>query len=208
MSTLKDRLSRYKILPVVTPETAEGTVEIARALVAGGIGAIEITLRTPAALDALVAVKASGINIEVGVGTVTSPQLVEQVADIGVAFAISPGLTPRVLDAAKAAGLALLPGIGSPSDLMLGLEHGLDFFKLFPAEVVGGQKMLKALAGPFPHVNFCPTGGIGPGNARSYLELANVICIGGSWMVPQDAVERRDWKTIEQLSRDALSLSC
>lgn len=207
MLPLKQRLAGYRVIPVVTPTSVDATVSLAQALCSGGIGAIEITLRTPAALDALRAVKDSGIPIEVGVGTVTTPALVAEVAKIGVAFAISPGLTRPVLDAAAANDLALLPGIASPSELMLGLEYGLDFFKLFPAEVVGGQKMLKALSGPFPSLKFCPTGGIGPANARDYLSLSNVVCIGGSWMVPQEAVEAGDWSTIERLSREAITLT-
>ncbi len=207
MHPLKQRLAGYRVIPVVTPTSVDATLSLAEALSSGGIGAIEITLRTPAALDALRAVKDSGIAIEVGVGTVTTPALVEAVAKIGVAFAISPGLTRSVLDAAAAHHLELLPGIASPSELMLGLECGLDFFKLFPAEVVGGQKMLKALSGPFPAIQFCPTGGIGPANARDYLSLPNVVCIGGSWMVPQEAVEAGDWSTIERLSREAIALT-
>ncbi|MDF1766516.1 MAG: bifunctional 4-hydroxy-2-oxoglutarate aldolase/2-dehydro-3-deoxy-phosphogluconate aldolase [Gammaproteobacteria bacterium] len=207
MLPLKQRLAMYRVIPVVTPTSVDATLLLAEALSSGGIGAIEITLRTPAALDALRAVKDSGIAIEVGVGTVTTPALVEEVAKIGVAFAISPGLTRPILDAAAANHLELLPGIASPSELMLGLEYGLDFFKLFPAEVVGGQKMLKALSGPFPSIQFCPTGGISPANARDYLSLPNVACIGGSWMVPQEAIEAGDWSTIERLSREAIALT-
>jgi 2-dehydro-3-deoxyphosphogluconate aldolase/(4S)-4-hydroxy-2-oxoglutarate aldolase len=207
MPTLKQRLSAYRVIPVVTPTTVDATLSLARALSAGGIGAIEITLRTPDALDVLRAVKESDIAIEVGVGTVTSPALVEAVAEVGVSFAISPGLTRSVLDAARANGLELLPGVATPSELMLGLEYDLDFFKLFPAEAVGGQRMLKALSGPFPSISFCPTGGIGPSNAKDYLSLSNVVCVGGSWMVPQRPIEAGDWRTIEALSSEAIQLT-
>ena len=176
MLSLKQRLTAYRVIPVVTPTSVDATLSLARALSAGGIGAIEITLRTHNALDVLRAVKESDIAIEVGVGTVTSSRLVEAVAEIGVSFAISPGLTSSVLDAARANELELLPGVATPSELMVGLEYGLDFFKLFPAEAVGGRQMLKALSGPFPSLSFCPTGGIGPSNVQDYLALANVAC--------------------------------
>lgn len=207
MLSLKQRLTAYRVIPVVTPTSVDATLSLAKALSAGGIGAIEITLRTQNALDVLRAVKESDIAIEVGVGTVTSSRLVEAVAEIGVSFAISPGLTRSVLDAARANELELLPGVATPSELMVGLEYGLDFFKLFPAEAVGGRQMLKALSGPFPSLSFCPTGGIGPSNVQDYLALANVACVGGSWMVPQSALEAGDWRTIEQLSSEALELT-
>jgi len=206
MSTLESKLAEYRVLPVVTPFTVEGTVELARALSAGGIGAIEITLRTDAAFDALIAVKEAGIDIEIGVGTVTTAERVHKVSEIGVAFAVSPGVTPKVLDAASETELQLLPGISGPSELMLGIEYGLDLFKLFPASVVGGANMLKALSGPFPDVKFCPTGGVGPANVGDYLSLDNVVCVGGSWMVPNDLVKAGDWQGIIDLSEEAISL--
>lgn len=206
MKTLEAKLAEFRVLPVVTPYTAEGTVELARALSAGGIGAIEITLRTDAAIDALIAVKEAGVDIEVGVGTVITAELVEKVADIGVAFAVSPGVTPKILDAAKASGLQLLPGISGPSELMLGIEYGLDLFKLFPAGAVNGEKMLKALGGPFPDIKFCPTGGINTKNVGEYLSLPNVVCVGGSWMVPDSLVKEANWQAITELSKEAVEL--
>jgi len=206
MSTLESKLAEYRVLPVVTPFTVEGTVELARALSAGGIDAIEITLRTDAAFDALIAVKEAGIDIEIGVGTVTTAERVHKVSEIGVAFAVSPGVTPTVLDAARETGLQLLPGISGPSELMLGIEYGLGLFKLFPASVVGGTNMLKALGGPFPDIKFCPTGGVGSTNAGDYLSLDNVICVGGSWMVPNNLVKAGDWQSIIALSEEAISL--
>ena len=206
MNTLESKLKEYGVLPVVTPYTVDGTVELAKALSAGGIGAIEVTLRTPEGLEALIAVKEAGIDIEVGVGTVTTVEWAHKVAEVGVAFAVSPGVTPRMMDAAKESGLQLLPGISGPSDLMLGLEYGLDVFKLFPASVVGGPKMLKALGGPFPDVKFCPTGGVGPANIDEYLGLYNVICVGGSWMVPEDLVKAGKWQEITDLSKQAVEL--
>ena len=206
MHNLKSRLAAYRLLPVVTPVTVAGAVELAGALRAGGIRAIEITLRTDVALDALIAVKEAGIDIEVGAGTVTTVERAEKVAAIGVQFAVTPGVTPALLQAAQELGLPLLPGVSGPSDIMLGIEYGREVFKLFPAAAVGGEALLKTLAGPFPEVSFCPTGGIGPANAGDYLALPNVICIGGSWMAPADLVQAENWQAITKLSRQAVAL--
>lgn len=206
MSDLITKLKSYKVLPVVTPPAPEQCVELARALSAGGINAIEITLRNETAMEALKAVKASDVQIDVGVGTLTSAEQVEAVADLGLDFGISPGVTPKVLQAAVDTGLNLVPGITSPSEMMLGMEYGLDTFKLFPAGAIGGYNLLKALAGPFPNISFCPTGGISLGNAREFLDLPNVVCIGGSWMVPNDLVNNQDWNAITQLCAEAISV--
>ena len=206
MHNLKSRLAAYRLLPVVTPVTVAGAVELAGALRAGGIRAIEITLRTDVALDALIAVKEAGIDIEVGAGTVTTVERAEKVAAIGVQFAVTPGVTPALLQAARELGLPLLPGVSGPSDIMLGIEYGREVFKLFPAAAVGGEALLKTLAGPFPEVSFCPTGGIGPANAGDYLALPNVVCIGGSWMAPADLVQAENWQAITELSRQAVAL--
>ncbi len=206
MSDLITKLKSYKVLPVVTPPAPEQCVELARALSAGGIKAIEITLRNETAMEALKAVKASDVQIDVGVGTLTSAEQVEALADLGLDFGISPGVTPKVLQAAVDTGLNLVPGITSPSEMMLGMEYGLDTFKLFPAGAIGGYNLLKALAGPFPNISFCPTGGISLGNAREFLDLPNVVCIGGSWMVPNDLVNNQDWNAITQLCAEAISV--
>ena len=206
MSDLITKLKSYKVLPVVTPPAPEQCVELARALAAGGIKAIEITLRNETAMEALKAVKASDVQIDVGVGTLTSAKQVEAVAELGLDFGISPGVTPAVLQAAVDTGLNLLPGITSPSEMMLGMEYGLDTFKLFPAGAIGGYNLLKALAGPLPNISFCPTGGISLGNAREFLDLPNVVCIGGSWMVPNDLVNNQDWDAITQLCAEAVSV--
>jgi len=206
MSDLITKLKSYKVLPVVTPPAPEQCVELARALSAGGIKAIEITLRNETAMEALKAVKASDVQIDVGVGTLTSAEQVVAVADLGLDFGISPGVTPKVLQAAVDTGLNLVPGITSPSEMMLGMEYGLDTFKLFPAGAIGGYNLLKALAGPFPNISFCPTGGISLGNAREFLDLPNVVCIGGSWMVPNDLVNNQDWNAITQLCAEAISV--
>ena len=206
MSDLITKLKNYKVLPVVTPPAPEQCVELARALAAGGIKAIEITLRNETAMEALKAVKASDVQIDVGVGTLTSAKQVEAVAELGLDFGISPGVTPKVLQAAVDTGLNLVPGITSPSEMMMGMEYGLDTFKLFPAGAIGGYNLLKALAGPFPNISFCPTGGISLGNAREFLDLPNVVCIGGSWMVPSDLVNNQDWDAITRLCAEAVSV--
>jgi len=204
MNIIESKLTQYKVLPVVTPYTVEGTIDLAKALAAGGIKAIEVTLRTEAAIEALEAVKNANIDIEVGVGTLTSADDVEKAAKIGVEFGVSPGVTPRILDAAKETGLRLLPGVSGPSDILLGFEYGLEVFKLFPAGAINGPKMLKALHGPFPDIKFCPTGGVSPENAGDYLSMPNVICVGGSWMVPDQLVKAGEWDIIESLSKEAM----
>lgn len=206
-SSLENQLSQSRILPVVTPFTAEGTVELAKALLAGGINSIEITLRTPAAMDALVAVKEAQLDgLLVGVGTIASAEDVNKVADIGVDFAISPGLTVNILDAAKETSLNLIPGVTSPSEILLGLEYGLEIFKLFPAGAVGGMNLLKALYGPFPSIKFCPTGGVNVSNMLDYLALPNVVCVGGTWIVPDQAVKSGDWGAVTTLCAEATKL--
>lgn len=204
--SLEQQLTKARIVPVVTPYTAEGTVEVAKAMLAGGIGSIEITLRTPAAIDALIAVKEAGLDMLVGVGTATNAHDIHKVSDIGVDFAVSPGVTPKILDAARETNVKLLPGVSGPSDILLGFEYGLDLFKLFPAGALGGEKMLKALHGPFPDIKFCPTGGVSPSNIRDFLSLPNVICVGGSWMVPADLVKSENWEEITRVSSEAMSL--
>lgn len=206
MSELITTLKSYKVLPVVTPPAPEQCVQLAQALAAGGIKAIEITLRNETAMEALKAVKESDVQIDVGVGTLTSASQVEAVAELGLDFGISPGVTPAVLQAAADTGLRLIPGVTSPSEMMLGMEYGLETFKLFPAGAIGGYNLLKALAGPFPNISFCPTGGISLDNARQYLDLPNVVCIGGSWMVPNELVRKSDWESITKLCAEAINV--
>jgi 2-dehydro-3-deoxyphosphogluconate aldolase/(4S)-4-hydroxy-2-oxoglutarate aldolase len=206
MSELITTLKSYKVLPVVTPPAPEQCVQLAQALAAGGIKAIEITLRNETAMEALKAVKDSDVQIDVGVGTLTSARQVEAIAELGLDFGISPGVTPAVLQAAADTGLRLIPGVTSPSEMMLGMEYGLETFKLFPAGAIGGYNLLKALSGPFPNISFCPTGGISLENARQYLDLPNVVCIGGSWMVPNDLVHKGDWESITKLCAEAINV--
>lgn len=205
MSQLREKIRSIQIVPVVTPYSVEGTVELARTLVAGGINAIEITLRTELALEATKAVKASGIDIVLGVGTLTSTQDVENVADIGVDFAVSPGMTHKLLDASRSNDIALLPGISSASDILLGLEYGFDFFKVFPAEAINGYDLIKSLSAPFPNISFCPTGGINLNNINRYLTLPSILCVGGSWMLPAADVKAGNWDKIEALCKEAIN---
>lgn len=194
------------VIPVVVIDDADDAVPLAEALVAGGVKVIEITLRTPAAIDAVRAITAAVHDMVVGVGTVRRAEDFASAADAGARFAVSPGLTDRLLAAAKDSGLSYLPGVMTPSEVMRAQEAGLSDLKLFPAEAAGGIALLRGLAGPFPDVTFCPTGGISADTARSYLALANVACVGGSWLTPKAAIAAEDWPAITALARAAVSL--
>lgn len=202
---LQQQLRDCRVLPVVTASSVAATVDLARALQRGGMRAIEITLRTPQALDSIRAVQQEVPGMLVAAGTVNTPRDVERVQAAGVKLALSPGATDDLLSAAAAAELDFIPGVASASDLMRGIDHGFELFKLFPAEVLGGKAMLRSLGGPFPDVRFCPTGGLGPDNFRDYLALPNVICCGGSWMVTAELVDNGQWDQIEALARVAMS---
>lgn len=203
---LENVLTRSRVLPVVTARDVTATVELARALHRGGMNAIEITLRTPAALEAITAVQAEVPGITVAAGTVNTPADLDRVIEAGVGLALSPGATPDLLAAAAAAPLDFIPGVASSSEIMQGQAHGFSLFKLFPAVTLGGIAMLKALGGPFPDVKFCPTGGLGPENFRQFLALPNVVCCGGSWMVTTELVENGRWADIENLAREAMTI--
>jgi len=192
------------VIPVMVIEQEAEAVPLAQALVAGGIRVLEITLRTDAALAAIQAISREVKGALVGAGTVTNPGELAAVIQAGARFAISPGLTPELLEAANRGPIPLIPGIATVSELMTGLGHGYSHFKFFPAEAAGGIKMLKAMAGPFPKVVFCPTGGISLENYREYLTLGNVACIGGSWLAPADAVRQADWQRVTSLARAAM----
>ncbi|WP_213004034.1 bifunctional 4-hydroxy-2-oxoglutarate aldolase/2-dehydro-3-deoxy-phosphogluconate aldolase [Parahaliea maris] len=203
---MKSILSPCRVLPVITVLDVGQTVTLSRTLLDSGMPAVEITLRTPAALEAIAAVKAEVPELQIAAGTVTNAAELDAAMSAGADFAVSPGSTPALLGAAAERGVGLVPGVASPSEIMLGLDHGLDTFKLFPATALGGIPMLKALGGPFPQVNFCPTGGLTPENFRDYLALPNVVCCGGSWMVAPALVEAGDWKHIAALAADAMAL--
>ena len=198
-------LSIGPVIPVMVIKKLEHAVPLARALVTGGVKVLEITLRTAAAVDAIAAICREVPDAVVGAGTVTTPEELNAVAQAGAVFAISPGLTPELLEAANRGSIALIPGISTISELMTGLSRGYSHFKFFPAEAAGGIKMLKAIAGPFPKVTFCPTGGISPDNYRDYLALANVAWVGGSWIVPGEALEQGDWGRITGLAGEAVN---
>jgi 2-dehydro-3-deoxyphosphogluconate aldolase/(4S)-4-hydroxy-2-oxoglutarate aldolase len=195
------------VIPVMVIHKLEQAAPLARALMAGGLRVLEITLRTPVAMEAIRAISREVAGAIVGAGTVTRGEELAAVADAGAVFAISPGLTAELLEAANQGPIPLIPGIATVSELMTGMALGYDHFKFFPAEAAGGVKMLRAIAGPFPQVTFCPTGGITSANYREYLALKNVTCIGGSWVAPQEAIGRGDWERIVELTREAVEYS-
>lgn len=192
------------MIPVLTVASAGQAVAVCRALQAGGIGGVEITLRTPVALDAIRVVLEEVPGFLVGAGTVKTTRDIEQLKRLEVAFAVSPGFTRALSTCAAANQLHWLPGVATASEILSGLDAGRTLFKLFPAAAVGGIPLLQSLAAPFPEVMFCPTGGISQLDFRNYLALSNVICVGGSWMVAPDLVSRSDWETVSRLSRDCM----
>lgn len=198
------KLETFRVLPVITATDVASTVELSRALQRGGMRAVEITLRTEAALDSMRAVKAEVPELKVAAGTVTNGEELRRAIDVGCDFYVSPGLTEGLLRAAAHAGVDLIPGVATPSEIMQGMDYGLSCFKLFPAVAVGGLELLRSLAGPFPDLRFCPTGGLNPQNFREYLALPNVVCCGGSWMVAPELVNSGEWDKIEFLAREAM----
>ncbi|WP_326669026.1 bifunctional 4-hydroxy-2-oxoglutarate aldolase/2-dehydro-3-deoxy-phosphogluconate aldolase [Streptomyces canus] len=194
------------VVPVVVLQDASDAVPLARALVAGGLPAIEVTLRTPVALDAIRAIAGEVPEAVVGAGTVITPDQVTETVAAGARFLVSPGWTDVLLAAMRASGVPFLPGVSTTSEVVALLERGVTEMKFFPAEAAGGTAYLKSLAGPLPQARFCPTGGIGPGNAPEYLSLPNVGCVGGTWMLPADAIAARDWERVEALAREAAGL--
>lgn len=195
------------VMPVVVVDDVADAVPVAKALLAGSIRVIELTLRTPVALDAIERVASEVPDIVVGAGTVTTPEQAKQSADAGAQFLVTPGCTDRLLEAAFGTGLPFLPGAGTVSEAMRLAEQGLTALKFFPAEPSGGVAYLKAIAGPLPHLRFCPTGGITPENAASYLALSTVGCVGGSWLTPKDALVTKDFTRITALAKAAAALA-
>ncbi|WP_192456688.1 bifunctional 4-hydroxy-2-oxoglutarate aldolase/2-dehydro-3-deoxy-phosphogluconate aldolase [Musicola keenii] len=198
-------LTAGPVVPVIVINKLEHAVPMAKALVAGGVRVLELTLRTDCAVEAIRLIAKEVPDAIVGAGTVLNPQQLAEVTDAGAQFAISPGLTEPLLKAAVAGTIPLIPGISTVSELMLGLDYGLNEFKFFPAEANGGVKALQAIAGPFGKVRFCPTGGITPKNYRDYLALKSVLCVGGSWLVPTDALESGEYARITDLAREAVA---
>jgi 2-dehydro-3-deoxyphosphogluconate aldolase/(4S)-4-hydroxy-2-oxoglutarate aldolase len=203
---LADILALAPVVPVVIVDEVAHAVPMARALVAGGIRSIEVTLRTPAALDAIRAIAAEVEGAVVGVGTVLDGYQLEAARQAGARFAVSPGASPKLLDAADAGELPLLPGVATAGEAMTLLERGYRHLKFFPAVPAGGHKLLGAWASPLPQIRFCPTGGISLASAPDFLALPNVVCVGGSWLTPKDRLQAGDWAGIEQLAREAAAV--
>lgn len=207
MSSPSDSLlSLVPVVPVVVLDDLDHAVPVARALVAGGLPVIELTLRTPVALDAIAAISAEVPDILVGAGTITSPELVSRAVQAGAQFLVSPGTTPALLREMAGSGVPFLPGTATVSEAMAVLEAGLSEMKFFPAESSGGAAYLKSLASPLPAARFCPTGGITAATAPSYLSLPNVGCVGGSWLTPADALAAGAWDRVATLAGEAAAL--
>lgn len=198
-----DILQRAPVLPVLAIERLEDAVPLARALADAGLPVLEVTLRTAVALDAIAAIAREVPQALVGAGTVLNPGDLEAVNQAGAAFAISPGATDALYDAAQRSAIPFIPAVATASEIMRGLDHGHRRFKFFPAVAAGGLAALKGFAGPFASVRFCPTGGIDAASAPGFLALSNVVTVGGSWMVPNDALRARDWTRIGALAREA-----
>ncbi|WP_199104234.1 bifunctional 4-hydroxy-2-oxoglutarate aldolase/2-dehydro-3-deoxy-phosphogluconate aldolase [Aquitalea sp. ASV11] len=200
-------LRQGPVVPVIVVNDAAVAVDLARALVDGGIRVLEVTLRTKAALAAMRRMRDEVPGAIVGAGTLRNRAQLEAALDAGAQFGVSPGLTPELASAARNANLTLLPGVATASEAMRAQDEGFDILKLFPAEAVGGIKLLKSLAGPLPDLRFCPTGGIDLTKAKDYLALQNVLAVGGSWLTPEDAIANRDWARITELARQASTLA-
>jgi 2-dehydro-3-deoxyphosphogluconate aldolase / (4S)-4-hydroxy-2-oxoglutarate aldolase len=206
MTTIAEVTRLGPVIPVLAFDSVEQGEQVSRALHAGGVKVLEITLRTPAGLGAIERASELADDIVVGVGTLTKPEHCAQAKRAGARFGVSPGLTLDLHKAAQDVGLPLLPGVMTPSDILFALELGYDFVKLFPAQQAGGIPMLKALHGPFPSLRFCPTGGISAETAPDFLAQPNVVCVGGSWLTPKAAVASQDWAEVTRLAEAASRL--
>ncbi len=204
MSVLLEQLSSLKIIPVIAIKNADDAVALGQALMDNGMPSAEITFRTPAAADAIRQLRAAFPNMTIGAGTVLTTAQVDQAIEAGVDFIVSPGLNPRIVQYCQARGVPIIPGVNNPSLVEQAMELGLSTLKFFPAEASGGLAMLKALSAVYP-VTFMPTGGISPSNVKDYLAQGTVFACGGTWMVPADLIERREWDKIGSLARDAMA---
>ena len=202
-ATMREICARAGVIPAVTIDEPADAAPLARALASGGLAVVEIMFRSPAAADAIRAAAGRVPQATVGAGTLLTPADVQAAKGAGARFGVSPGATPAVLDAAEAEGLPLLPGAATASEAMALAERGWTMLKFFPAEAMGGSATLGALAGPLPRIAWCPTGGVTRANAQAYRRLSNVVCVGGSWPAPRDAIAARDWGRIEALAREA-----
>lgn len=203
--TMRELLAGVPVVPIVTIGEAAAACEVARALLRGGIATIEVTLRTPESLAAIEAIARGVPQMSLGAGTVLSRDDMRRAAAAGAQFMISPGTSAELLAAGRELNLPYLPGIATASEIQQGMAAGYDCFKFFPAVGLGGPAALRVLAGPFPALAFCATGGVTPETAPSYLELPNVLAVGGSWIAPAEAIASRDWPAIEARARDATS---
>eukprot|EP00919_Chromeraceae_sp_WS-2016_P048747 GHVR01115377.1.p1 GENE.GHVR01115377.1~~GHVR01115377.1.p1 ORF type:complete len:214 (-),score=36.48 GHVR01115377.1:492-1133(-) len=203
--TAEEIFSQGPVVPVLVIKDVEHAVPLAKALIAGGIRVLEVTLRTEAALEVIAKIAKEVPEAIIGAGTVTNRKQLQQVIDAGAKFAISPGMTTDLLKAGNEGSIALIPGISSISELMTAVDHGYTHLKFFPAEASGGVKALKAIGGPFPDIKFCPTGGISPSNYNDYLALPSVRCAGGSWLAPEEAMINGDWDKITELAKQAVA---
>lgn len=206
MKTLLEIMRASPVIPVIAIDDIDHAVPLAKALVAGGIRVLEVTLRTEHGLPAIRAIAQQVPDAIVGVGTLTQQAEFAEARAAGAVFGVSPGLTPALIEAAHSSGLALLPGVMTPSEVMLAREAGFRQLKLFPAVPAGGVGMLNAIYGPLPDVTFCPTGGVSQQNAPDFLACKNVACVGGSWLTPKNAVHAQDWKQITELAAAASAL--
>jgi len=205
--TIKEIMNSSPIVPVMVINKVEHAVPLAKALVAGGITTLEITLRTEAALESITRIKAEVPEATVGAGTIINIETLNKAIAAGAEFIVSPGTTDAMIDAAIATGVPLLPGIANPSDAMRLLEKGITEMKFFPAEAAGGIPMLKSIGAPIPQITFCPTGGVNQKNVKDYYNLPNVACVGGSWMCASNLVDAEDWDEITRLSAEAIQLA-
>ena len=203
--TSEEIFNQGPVVPVLVVKNVAYAVPLAKALIAGGIRVLEVTLRTESALEVIAKIAKEVPDAIIGAGTVTNREQLQQVIDAGAKFAISPGMTTDLLKAGNQGNIALIPGVSSISELMTAKDLGYTHLKFFPAEASGGVKALKAIGGPCPEIAFCPTGGITPSNYNDYLALSNVRCCGGSWLAPEDAMANGDWDKITELAKQAVA---
>lgn len=206
-ASIKDIMNTSPVIPVMVINHIEHAVPLAQALVAGGLKVLEITLRTPIALEAISRIKAEVPDAIVGAGTIINTQTMQQAIDAGSEFLVSPGCTNTLIDAMLESDVPILPGVISPGEAMQLLEKGITEMKFFPAEAAGGVPMVKSIGAPLPQITFCPTGGVNPQNALDYLALKNVACVGGSWMAPANLADAEDWDEIQRRALEASALS-
>jgi 2-dehydro-3-deoxyphosphogluconate aldolase/(4S)-4-hydroxy-2-oxoglutarate aldolase len=201
-----DILNATPVMPVIVIDRLEDAVPLAEALVAGGIRVLEVTLRSPVALEAIRQIVSHVPDAIVGVGSVRTPEDWKAAIEAGAQFGVSPGTSPQLIDAIASSDVPFIPGVATPSEAMALSARGFNVLKLFPATVVGGTAMLKAISGPLPELNFCPTGGISPSNVKDFLALDNVKCVGGTWMLDKSLIEARNWEAIKAAAQEAVTL--